>query len=230
MDLSTPVRMMGGHLQPFFPITVSPASKAAILFSICLDYTNITGEAKGLNSESILNVGYRISGDRTIGAHMPVLSKSEATEDGNRDLVFKSALVLQRPVLDPCLAVGFLPLPSDGLRVGRLVTVNWRIERLKDLEGNTVPLSNEEVLYEIDANSENWMIAGRKRGHVSLSTKQGSRIVISILCVPLVAGYVRPPHLGLPNIDEANISCNPPAPHLVCVLPPVLCSSYCIPA
>lgn len=161
---------------------------------------------------------------------MPVLSKSEATEDGNRDLVFKSALVLQRPVLDPCLAVGFLPLPSDGLRVGRLVTVNWRIERLKDLEGNTVPLSNEEVLYEIDANSENWMIAGRKRGHVSLSTKQGSRIVISILCVPLVAGYVRPPHLGLPNIDEANISCNPPAPHLVCVLPPVLCSSYCIPA
>jgi len=31
----------------------------------------------------------------------------------------------------------------------------------------------EEVLYEIDANSENWMIAGRKRGYVSLSTKQG---------------------------------------------------------
>lgn len=30
-----------------------------------------------------------------------------------------------------------------------------------------------EVLYEVDANSENWMIAGRKRGHVSLSTKQG---------------------------------------------------------
>lgn len=211
----------------FFPVTVSPASKAGILFSICLGSTNVTGEAEALTSESILNISYRISGDRAMGAHMPVLVKSEVNQDVNCDLVFKSALVLQRPVLDPCLAVGFLPLPSDGLRVGQLVTVNWRIERLKDLEGNTVP---EEVLYEIDANSDNWMIAGRKRGHVSLSTKQGSRIVISILCVPLVAGYVRPPHLGLPNVDEANINCNPPAPHLVCVLPPVLSSSYCIPA
>lgn len=30
-----------------------------------------------------------------------------------------------------------------------------------------------EVLYEVGANSDNWMLAGRKRGHVSLSTKQG---------------------------------------------------------
>lgn len=29
------------------------------------------------------------------------------------------------------------------------------------------------MLYEINANSEHWMIAGRKRGHVSVSTKQG---------------------------------------------------------
>ena len=98
-------------------------------------------EAEALKSESILNISYRISGDRTLGAHMPVLVKSEVNRDVNCDLVFKSALVLQRPVLDPCLAVGFLPLPSDGLRVGQLVTVNWRIERLKDLEGNTVPVS-----------------------------------------------------------------------------------------
>jgi hypothetical protein len=32
----------------------------------------------------------------------------------------------------------------------------------------------DEVLYEVNANSDNWMIAGRKRGHVSVSTKQGS--------------------------------------------------------
>lgn len=31
-----------------------------------------------------------------------------------------------------------------------------------------------EVLYEVSANSENWMLAGRKRGHVTLSTIQGS--------------------------------------------------------
>lgn len=31
----------------------------------------------------------------------------------------------------------------------------------------------DDVLYEIDAKTENWMIAGRKRGHVSLSPEQG---------------------------------------------------------
>ncbi|KAK9688979.1 hypothetical protein RND81_09G026100 [Saponaria officinalis] len=218
----------GRPASAFFPLTVSSASKASVLFSICFSSTNVTGEAESPNHDSILNISYRISGDRSMGAHMPV-ADSAATEDEKQDLIFKSAIVLQRPVLDPCLAVGFLPFPSDGLRVGQLVTVNWRIERLKDFEDNTVPQS-DEVLYEVDANSENWMIAGRKRGHASLSTKQGSRIVISVLCVPLVAGYVRPPHLGLPSVDEANISSNPPAPHLVCVLPPLLSSSYCIPA
>ncbi|KAJ7948606.1 trafficking protein particle complex II-specific subunit 130-like [Quillaja saponaria] len=86
------------------------------------------------------------------------------------------------------------------------------------------------------------MIAGRTRGHVSLSREQGfwttfisqidlvrkvSRMVISILCLPLVAGYFHPPQLRLPNVDEA--SCNPSGPHLVCVLPPVLSSSFCVP-
>ncbi|KAL6343143.1 hypothetical protein AAG906_020932 [Vitis piasezkii] len=49
--------------------------------------------------------------------------------------------------------------------------MKWRVERLKDFDEN------------------NWMIVGSKRGHVSLSTKQGSRIVISILCMPSMAGY-----------------------------------------
>ncbi|CBI33515.3 trafficking protein particle complex II-specific subunit 130 homolog [Vitis vinifera] len=105
--------------------------------------------------------------------------------------------------------------------------MKWRVERLKEFDENAVSQNNDEVLYEVNA-SENWMIVGKKRGHVSLSTKQGSRIVISILCMPLMAGYVHPPKLGLPNVDEANISCTPAGPHLVCVLPPVFSSSFCI--
>nr|GFC56217.1 trafficking protein particle complex II-specific subunit 130 homolog [Tanacetum cinerariifolium] len=93
------------------------------------------------------------------------VGSSGPEDDATELLTFRSALVLHRPVLEPCLAVGFLPLPSDGLRVGQLFTMKWRVERLKEE-------NNDEVLYEVNANSENWMIAGRKRGHVSLSTKQ----------------------------------------------------------
>ncbi|XP_058001434.1 trafficking protein particle complex II-specific subunit 130 homolog isoform X2 [Hevea brasiliensis] len=222
----------GRPTSSFFPLVISPTSKAGILFSICLG--KMIGEdeleARKPETESILNIRYGISGERTIGAHPPVAVESVRPEVAGQDLIFKSALVLQRPVLDPCLAVGFLPLPSTGLRVGQLVTMKWRIERLKGFGDDEISEQSGEVLYEVSANSENWMIAGRKRGHVSLSTNQGSRIVISILCVPLVAGYVRPPRLGLPNVDESNISNNPPGPHLVCVMPPVLSSSFCIPA
>ncbi|KAM6553553.1 hypothetical protein CsatB_014315 [Cannabis sativa] len=211
----------------FFPLVLSPNARAGILFIISLGKIVPEDEVKDLQSESILNIKYGISGDRNVGAHAPSGTMTSSPEDAKQELVFRSALVLQRPVLDPCLAVGFLPLP--GLRVGQLVTMKWRVERLKDLQ-NEVLQQRDEVLYEVNANKENWMIAGRKRGHVSLSEKQGSRLEISILCVPLVAGYVRPPQLGLPDVDEANISCNPPSPHLVCVLPPALSSSFCIPA
>ncbi|XP_024156970.1 trafficking protein particle complex II-specific subunit 130 homolog [Rosa chinensis] len=217
----------GRPTSAYFPLVVSPNSRAGILFSICLGKTNSEDEAKVVQSDSILNIRYGISGDRTAGAHPPV---AFGPEGAGQDLIFRSALVLQRPVLDPVLAVGFLPLPSSGLRVGQLVTMKWRVERLKDFEENELSHNNDEVLYEVNANTESWMVAGRKRGHVSLSAKQGSRIEISILCVPLVAGYVRPPQLGLPNVDESNISCNPAGPHLVCVLPPTLSSSFCIPA
>lgn len=116
----------------------------------------------------------------------------------------------------------------------------------------------DEVLYEVDANPEIWMIAGRTMGHALLSNARGlsylihlmlllefvalrqtwltyasnagSRTEITVTCMPLVSGHVRPPQLGLPAMDDANISCNPPGPHLVCVLPPTLSSSYCIPA
>lgn len=214
----------------FTPLIISPHSRAGILFSICLEMPNAEDKAKAPQQESILNIRYGISGDRTIGAHPPVAIDSPGAEGVRQDLIFRSALVLQRPVLEPGLAVGFLPLPSGGLRVGQLVSMKWRVERLKDFEEDEVSKHKDEVLYEVNANSDNWMIAGRKRGHITLSMKQGSRIVISILCVPLVAGYVRPPQLGLPDVDEANISCNPAGPHLVCVMPPAFSSSFCIPA
>lgn len=99
-------------------------------------------EAKALQSDSILNIRYGISGDRTIGAHPPVAAESSGSEDDIQDLIFRCALALQRPVLDPVLAVGFLPLPSSGLRVGQLVTMKWRVERLKDFEENEVSPNN----------------------------------------------------------------------------------------
>lgn len=84
-----------------------------------------------------MNIRYTISGDRNLGAHSPVTEELTGPDDDTMEpLTFKTALVLQRPVLDPCFAVGFLPLPSSGVRVGQLVTMNWRVERLKDSDEN----------------------------------------------------------------------------------------------
>jgi hypothetical protein len=80
-------------------------------------------------ADSMLNIKYGISGDRTTGAHSPVPVKP----DNSEELLFKISLKLKRPVLDPCLAVGFLPFSTDCLRVGQLVNMKWRVERLKDL-------------------------------------------------------------------------------------------------
>lgn len=221
----------GRPASAFFPLVISPTSKAGILFSICLGSMNAEDEPKQLREDSILNIKYEISGKRNVGAHSPVALQPSGTENATEHLTFRCAVSLQRPVLDPCLAVGFLPLPSSGLRVGQLVTMKWRVERLKYFEDSAVSENKQnEVLYEVSANSENWMIAGRKRGYADLSKDEGSRIVVSVLCVPLVAGYVRPPQLGLPDVVKTTISCNPPGPHLVCVLPPPLSSSFCIPA
>lgn len=113
-----------------------------------------TDEAKSLRSDSILNIRYGISGNRTIGAHLPATAKDPVVEDAN-NLVFKSILVLQRPVLDPCMSVGFLPLPSDCLRVGQLVTIKWRIERLKDFKENEASqhnVSHEVIPFYVIAN------------------------------------------------------------------------------
>jgi hypothetical protein len=97
---------------------------------------------EALQTESILNIRYGIYGERTNGAHPPVSVDGIEPDDARQDLLFKSAIVLQRPVLDPCLAVGFLPLPSTGLRVGQLITMQWRVERLKGLEDNGISEHN----------------------------------------------------------------------------------------
>ncbi|XP_009769983.1 trafficking protein particle complex II-specific subunit 130 homolog isoform X1 [Nicotiana sylvestris] len=214
----------------FFPLVISPKSRAGILFSICLGTTPVEEGAEIVCPESILNIRFGILGNRAAGAHDLNAEEPIRPDGSTQSLIFKSSLLLQRPVLDPCFAVGFLPLSSTGLQVGQLVSMRWRVERLKSLEKCAASENNDDVLYEVHANSDHWMIAGRKRGHVCLSTKQGSRITIAVLCLPLVAGYVRPPQLGLPNVDKANICCNPPSPHLVCVFPPALSSSFCIPA
>ncbi|PIA43136.1 hypothetical protein AQUCO_02000515v1 [Aquilegia coerulea] len=155
------------------PLIISPSSRAGILFGIRLGSATTGDEAEALEQGSILNIKYAISGNRTIGAHAPVDGESSASEGNELGLLFRSALVLQRPVLDPCLSVGFLPLPSGGLKVGQLISMRWRVERLKDLEEHAVSPDNDEVLYEVNANSENWMLAGRKKGHISLPIKQG---------------------------------------------------------
>ncbi|KAF5780924.1 putative tetratricopeptide-like helical domain superfamily, TRAPP II complex, TRAPPC10 [Helianthus annuus] len=209
-----------------FPLIVPPASNSGVLFGISLGATTAEDEGKAEHRDTIINIKYEICGDRNHGSHTPISLKPEGPENADVTpfLTFRSGLVLQRPVQEPLLAVAFLPLPSNGLTVGQLVTFRWRLERLTSFD------LKDELLYEVNANSRNWMFAGRKRGHAPLSSKQGARIEISIMCVPLAAGHVRPPQLHLPNVNKAHICCNPAGPHLVCVLPPPLSSSFCIPA
>lgn len=85
----------------------------------------------------------------------------------------------------------------------------------------------EELGYELKASSEAWMIAGRKKGFILLADRVSSRVVISMACVPLVAGHVHPPSLCLANVSQAHISNSPTGPHLLCVLPPAPCSTLC---
>ncbi|WOL15818.1 trafficking protein particle complex II-specific subunit [Canna indica] len=201
----------GRPISSFFPLVISPSSTAGILFSICIEDMDIEDQSEVLQTHSTLNIMYGISGDRSNGAHTPASLKLA----GDEKLLFRAAIGLQRPVLDPCIAVGFIPFSADYLRVGQLINMKWRIERLKDLEATPSSSSKDEVLYEVDANPEVWMIAGRKRGHAALSNTRGSRIEITVTCMPLISGYVRPPQLGMPGMGDANISYNPAGPHLV---------------
>ncbi|XP_078436829.1 TRAPP II complex TRAPPC10/CLUB [Wolffia australiana] len=203
----------GKPISTSFPLVLTPSSSAGVLFSIHF------GESDALQVEGVLTLEYGINGDKRRGAHEPIGASQEK-------LLFKSVLTVQRPVLNPCLSVGFFSLPSSSLRMGQLICIKWRLSRLK--KPDDAP-AQTEILYEVDANPENWMIAGRKCGHVSLSGVQGSTAVVMVNCLALVAGHVHPPQLALPGVQAATVSYDPPGPHLVCVLPPVLSSSYCVP-
>lgn len=235
LDLQSNVNHETGYIGPMsniFPLTISSSSKGAVLFMIERQVLIEGDNSDEAMLDILLNIKYGIAGDRILGAHMPVTADvhSESTlSSSTRYLFYKSALLLQRPRLEPYLGIGLHPLPSEGLKVGQLITMQWKVERLKKCDEN-LPLASklDEVLYEVKANPGNWMLAGRNCGHLSLSQKQGSSIVVSIMCLPLVAGYVRPPQLCLPDVGDENIICNPAAPHLVCVLPPTLSSSFCI--
>ncbi|KAL3695593.1 hypothetical protein R1sor_009669 [Riccia sorocarpa] len=194
--------------------------------------------------ESKLIVHYKISGDRKIGAHTPVRDGGEPRPDDQTSLIFSNSFVLQMPVLEQLVAVGMLPVPTPGPRVGQQVTFQWRVERLKegwikmkhtqgDGSESTETASSsdvqemEELEYELQASTESWMIAGRKKGHILLPSKMGAKVFLSMACVPLVAGHVHPPSLCLANISRAHVSSSPAGPHIVCVLPPALCSTLC---
>ncbi|KAH0744285.1 hypothetical protein KY290_032278 [Solanum tuberosum] len=171
----------------FFPLVISPKSRAGILFSVCLASAPIEEEAEIQCPESILNIRFGILGNRAAGAHDP-----NAEE----------------------------PSGHDGSTQRQLARMKWRVERLKSLEENAGYENYSEAhSFQLPKSFSTSTLDSRKRGHVLLSTEQGSRITISVLCLPLVAGYVRPPQLRLPNVEKANICCNPPSPHFGVRLP-----------
>ncbi|BBN01122.1 trafficking protein particle complex subunit 10 [Marchantia polymorpha subsp. ruderalis] len=238
------------------PLQLSATSEGALLFvvrstspvikegSAILSNGPIVDTSKALESQLI--VQYKISGERRIGAHAPVRDRDAPVFEDQATLTFTNSFILQMPVLEQLVAIGMLPVPIPGPRVGQQVIFQWRIERLKEgcikvknVEGDgnqvaqeSLPSSSnaedmEELEYELQASTENWMVAGRKKGNIVLSSKMGARVVISMACVPLVAGHVHPPSLCLANISRAHISSSPAGPHIVCVLPPALCSTLC---
>ncbi|KAE8672613.1 CDPK-related protein kinase [Hibiscus syriacus] len=78
----------------------------------------------------------------------------------SQNLIFWSALILQLPIHDPCLAIGFLPLHSDGLQVGQLVTLKRTNERPKDIGKSKVSQNNDENLLvrwmNLNSNHDTW--------------------------------------------------------------------------
>ncbi|KAE8702550.1 hypothetical protein F3Y22_tig00110482pilonHSYRG00318 [Hibiscus syriacus] len=61
---------------------------------------------------------------------------------------------IKLPIQGPCLAIGFLPLHFDDIRVGQLVTLKRRNERLKDIRKSIVSQNNDAVLYEVSVNPD----------------------------------------------------------------------------
>ncbi|KAL6332100.1 hypothetical protein AAG906_020781 [Vitis piasezkii] len=163
------------------------------------DLGSTQDEAKAPQPESVLNIRYGIAGNRTIGAHR---------HRGTLDRWFYIGFNLEcscfiETVIDPCLAA-WTPV--------FLWYLGFNFESM-------ITLKLSHAIFQ--CKFENWMIVGRKRGHVSLSTKQ----VISILCMPRWPIHTSP-KLGLPNVDEANISCNLLAPQCVLKLTTIISFFY----
>jgi hypothetical protein len=229
------------------PLSIAASSECALLFPIRSEQ----GTAKDDNGDSKmssgprqslsrLNLQYKVSGNHEAGLHAPAAAGITTTESY---LKFSSRFHLTMPVLEQLVAVGMLPVPSQCPRVGQQVVFQWRVERLKEgwaasqqqdsTEKPSVPRppndqEPEDLYYELKADEDDWMIAGRRKGFISLPPSVGSRIVLSMACVPLVAGHVHPPALRLLNIGRAHVSPSPAGPHLVCILPPAPCTALCI--
>ncbi|GJP42413.1 hypothetical protein CLOM_g1978 [Closterium sp. NIES-68] len=152
--------------------------------------------------------------------------------------VYRHAVVLQMPVTDRVLAVGLLT-PASAVsiapRVGCVLVLEWRIERLIDglllPHAHHAPLhlgEGEEVEFEVRVSGDDWMIAGRRKGFVRLPMGRGAKHVLSLHCLPVKSGFVRPPVLRLPQINPDTISHSPAGPHLLRVLPQEPCASFCV--
>ncbi|CAI5979986.1 unnamed protein product [Closterium sp. NIES-64] len=153
--------------------------------------------------------------------------------------VYRHAVVLQMPVTDRVLAVGLLT-PASAVsiapRVGCVLVLEWRIERL--IDGLLLPPSHqqeaweggegEEVEFEVRVSGDDWMIAGRRKGFLRLPLGRGAKHLLSLHCLPVKSGFVRPPVLHLPQINPDTISHSPAGPHLLRVLPQEPCASFCV--
>ncbi|CAI5507851.1 unnamed protein product [Closterium sp. Naga37s-1] len=153
--------------------------------------------------------------------------------------VYRHAVVLQMPVTDRVLAVGLLT-PASAVsiapRVGCVLVLEWRIERL--IDGLLPPPSHqqeaweggegEEVEFEVRVSGDDWMIAGRRKGFLRLPLGRGAKHLLSLHCLPVKSGFVRPPVLHLPQINPDTISHSPAGPHLLRVLPQEPCASFCV--
>ncbi|KAH7289351.1 hypothetical protein KP509_31G071500 [Ceratopteris richardii] len=239
------VHVNGESGRPFpssiLPLVMAPSSESALLFTARYEMSGKRSEEYSNSVQCELEVGstvvikYQIVGDRALGAHSPLTCLKKDSMQEHPLLEFKSFLVLQMPISDPFLAVGMLPLPVDNPCVGEQMILQWRVERIT--EGTCKPSYTstdqklddvEHLYYEVEADPDHWMLAGRKKGWFFMPQQNGGRVVVSLVCIPLIVGYVQPPCLLLPGVDKTRISNTPAGPHSICILPPPLCSSFCV--
>ena len=95
-------------------------------------------------------------------------------------------------------------------------------------EGKDERDGDAEVLqYEVRVTSDAWMVAGRKKGSLRLPLPEGSRTIVSLHCLPLRAGFLPPPTLHFPGLDEHCVGQAAVGAHLLRVLPQEPCSAFC---